>query len=143
MCAGHILCPISGSEWWCKPPVKPSPCFTRPDRTPPKSQAQPVPPPLMHTCLKPKEISQWTPETLKSWARTPHCLVWVRDRLNEVKHPQQVSRRCLGVLRLSEIYGNTRLTTVDWPTNTDLAIVMLVNDGDRTASEQCQLAAAS
>ena len=26
-----------------------------------------------------------------------NCLVWVRDRLNEVKHPQQVSRR-LGVL---------------------------------------------
>ena len=94
-----------------------------------------------------QEISQWTPKTLKSWARKigPHCLVWVRDRLNEVKHPQQVSRRCLGVLRLSEIYGNTRLNEACRLANQygldryRHLKDMLVNDGDRTASEQLTL----
>ncbi|HEC33594.1 MAG TPA: IS21 family transposase [Chloroflexi bacterium] len=54
---------------------------------------------------------EWTPERLVRWAQSigPHTAQIVQALLDSRKHPQQAYRSCLGLLRMSQRYGEDRL----------------------------------
>jgi len=54
---------------------------------------------------------EWTPERFQSWARTigPETEKLVTSVMARYRHPALGYRSCLGILRLSERYGATRL----------------------------------
>ena len=54
---------------------------------------------------------RWTPAAVISWASAvgDECGAWVRARIDEAAHFQQVRRSMLGVLSLSRKYGEKRL----------------------------------
>ena len=54
---------------------------------------------------------EWTPGRIINWAGTvgEHCAADVRWIIESKPHPEQGYRSCLGLLRLSESYGNERV----------------------------------
>lgn len=60
-----------------------------------------------------REYMQWTPSRIINWAaKTGPCTGTVAERiLASKRHPEQGYRACLGVKRLGEKYGQTRLET--------------------------------
>ena len=58
-----------------------------------------------------REYAQWTPQRLIAWAQKtgPATASLIETILRRRKHPQQGFRTCLGILRLSQSYGEDRL----------------------------------
>lgn len=58
-----------------------------------------------------QEALAWPPSRLMSWADTigENVGKLVREILESRRHPEQGYRPCLGILRLSRVYGNDRL----------------------------------
>ena len=58
-----------------------------------------------------REYAQWTPQRLIAWAQKtgPATASLIETILRRRKHPQQGFRTCLGILRLSQSYGEERL----------------------------------
>lgn len=64
-----------------------------------------------HMPKKHQAYAQWTPERLLRWAKqTGEQTCQLIDAMIKARpHPQQAFRACLGVMRLSKQYGNSRL----------------------------------
>ena len=58
-----------------------------------------------------REYAQWTPQRLIDWAQKtgPATASLIEIVLRRRKYPQQAFRTCLGILRLSQSYGEDRL----------------------------------
>ena len=58
-----------------------------------------------------REQVKWTPQRLIRWAAGtgPSTAAVVKHILGTRKHPQQGFRTCLGIIRLGERYGQSRL----------------------------------
>lgn len=64
-----------------------------------------------HMPEKHRRMGDWTPERFVRWAEKvgPATAALIAVVLERRRHPQQAYRSCLGILRLAECYGNTRL----------------------------------
>jgi len=64
-----------------------------------------------HMPEKHRRMGDWTPERFVRWAEKvgPATAALIATVLEQRRHPQQAYRSCLGILRLAECYGNTRL----------------------------------
>ena len=58
-----------------------------------------------------RQAGEWSPERLIGWAAKtgPATEKLIRTALGARKHPQQAYRSCLGILRLGQSYGESRL----------------------------------
>jgi transposase len=58
-----------------------------------------------------QDYAEWTPERLCTWASSigPNIALLVKELMLLHKIPEQSYRSCLGILRMSKIYGNERL----------------------------------
>lgn len=58
-----------------------------------------------------RHAGEWSPERLIAWAAKtgPATEKLIRTALGARKHPQQAYRSCLGILRLGQSYGESRL----------------------------------
>lgn len=64
-----------------------------------------------HRPEKHRQHAEWTPERLRQWASEtgPETEAVVMRLMSGRKHPEQVYRSCLGILRLGKAYGKDRL----------------------------------
>ena len=64
-----------------------------------------------HMPMTHQSYAQWTPERLKKWALStgPYTQALIEELITRHKIPEQSFRSCLGILRLGERYGATRL----------------------------------
>ena len=58
-----------------------------------------------------RQYSEWSPSRLIAWAGKvgPHTARLVTEILNDRPHPEQGFRTCLGILRMSKRYGDSRV----------------------------------
>lgn len=73
-------------------------------RTPASTLTEHMPP-------RHRKLAEWTPERVVAWAEKngPWTAQLVTEIMARRRHPEQGFRSCLGVLRLSDKYGSSRL----------------------------------
>ena len=73
-------------------------------RTPASTLTEHMPP-------RHRKLAEWTPERVVAWAQNngPWTAQLVTEIMARRRHPEQGFRSCLGILRLSDKYGSSRL----------------------------------